>query len=178
MSNKKTIISLILFLLVYLLIATNFERPSVNQVINHIETNDRFLEIDGEYEKGQVLIKYELESSTILSFGKSEQSILDQKFKDAGVASYIKLSATNQSMSTAKLSVGTPKTEWIRAYIDKELSVIDVLANLGALPQVVYAEPNYLYYTANDGEPEIVEDPLVAEQYYLNSVGVNEARTH
>ncbi len=178
MCNKKTIISLILFLLVYLMISIHFETPATNQLVSHQETNDRFLKIEGEYEKGQVLIKYQLDTTMTLAFGKSEQNLLDQKLKDAGIVNYVKLGQVNQSIGVAHLSNGKPQPQWIRAYIDKELSVIDVLANLGGIPQVISAEPNYMYFTTSEGNPEIVEDPLVSEQYYLNSVAINEARAH
>jgi subtilisin family serine protease len=143
-----------------------------------IETSTRFIDIDGEYEKGEVLIKYELGPSVSLSFGKSSDAKMKQQLEEAGVIDYVKLGATNKALGSTKLSQTESTYVWVRGYIDKNLTVIDVLANLGAITQVSHAEPNYKYYSTEEGAVEEVIDPLVSEQTYLNEINIDAARDH
>lgn len=179
MSNKKLILAVLLFLLAYGMVAVTYNGDSSYTPVLQHETNTRFLDIKGEYQEGEILIKYQKTTAPILlGFGSNQEKLMAEQLEAAGISSYVKLNTVNRNLQQVQLEVGEPEEVWIKAEIRKDMNTLEVLANLGAITNVVSAEPNYIYYTAEDGTPEVVTDPLMVEQYYLDSVHVADARTH
>lgn len=179
MSNKKVILAVLLFLLVYGLVAVTFNAEATYSQILQNETNTRFLDIYGEYQEGEILIKYEQTTAPVLlGFGSNQDKLMKEKLEAAGISSYVKLNSVNRSIRQISLATGTTEEVWIKAEIRKDMNILEVLANLGAITNIVSAEPNYMYFTTEDGTPEIVTDPLVSEQYYLDTIHISEAREH
>lgn len=178
MSNKKLIIVILFVLFSYIFVSTQYQ-GTTQQVLEVVEeSNTRFLNIQGDYQKGEILIKYNLPQTTLLSLKGSATKQMEKELTEAGIMSYVKLGSINKVTQSITLSTSKDDVLWVRGYLSKGLSMEDALVNLGSLPNVLYAEPNYLYHTMEEGTPQETTDPLLPEQSYLNLISINEARAH
>jgi len=155
----------------------------VNALVEYTDEDFRFLDIQGEYEEGVVLVKFKEEKQTTLS---ALRGLFIQKdiFEGISISSYEEIRKTVIPETFMELSGVIDQGTWYIAEIDTSSSVESVLVELARLEGVLYAEPNYLYELSPMGdyvvltEDELDGDPSLSEQYYLDEINITDARAH
>lgn len=142
-----------------------------------------------EYRQGQVIVKFKEASPIVVKstskgvFSTSSVSKVDNALKELGVSSMEQL----MPLTGGKMALGGKiKTLSGRALDDTRLdklylvkfdslkisSVEDAVAQLSLLPEVEYAEPNYIVHISSYGTEACSKEPLYSMQYALKTINM------
>jgi len=158
----------------------NEETPTF---IDYTQNDFKYLDIQGEYEEGVVVIKYQEPEKSLFTKLTTYFDKNDNIFEGVSINSYEEININSLPQDLMILSENNNET-WYKAYYDKDVSISDVLIELASIDSVVFAEPNYYYNLSPIGEYEVLEesdlqgDPSLSNQYYLDVINITDARSH
>jgi len=138
-------------------------------------------EIEGDYVKDRILIKYQRPEHQVLS--------LNNLFSSAFVVSYDEIN-TKALTQAQPYRIDQDDSVWYKAELREGTDIVQAINNALKIPGVIYAEPDYVRDLQIDGDPVILnfleaenleadlltDDELLNQQYYLDKVNISEAR--
>lgn len=184
--NFKAILAVLLLLTSFILIScqsnTNHESNFNNNADpNNIErTNYNVSEKDYFDVDGNLLVPFDIaysnafnngaaayDEKTVLLKVEGHELVLSKELKEAGIESL-------------ELSTKHDKTSWFTATIKEGLDVKNVMPKVRKLDNILIADYNYIYETANNGDyeeviTEVINNPKFSEQVSLDNYGIYDA---
>ncbi len=154
---------------------TAFAADSVDYDVVRISEVSRHA---GQYRPGQIIVKFTDTSRANIDTRRAPHagvSAIDRVFSAIGVSkveSLMPLSANEQTVRAVKGFNGrpVPVRSMAKAYLlDVSADVPDAISQLASLPDVEFAEPNYLVYALGDETPD---DPYYSQQWGLQDINM------
>lgn len=127
---------------------------------------------NASFNKDRILVKLD---STKYSTNSVNANI--SSFKNNGIIKLEKVfpDKSKGKFKTSSKSGSKTTAEWYKASVKEGTDILKAVEALSKVPGVVSAEPDYIRSLSDLGIPDNSTDEQMAEQWYLNKLGVKEA---
>jgi|GEM_PF-1113597 len=135
------------------------------------------------YKQDQILIKMS-DSYSVGNRGIASNGLPDSSLSNAGIIGLapinipVKESVSDPSSGIQSLQEPSASSTWYRASLAENADVMETIRAVAKMPEVIAAEPDYLRQVESVDIPDLASDPQMAEQWYLEQLGITDAWQH